>query len=863
MPSDPSTSHGSLLAERYTPLSAVYDEAKAEDGALRPHWQRFFKLLDGLGALELQQRWQKAQHLLHENGVSYNVYSDPMGLDRPWNLSPIPVLIAADEWQRVETTITQRARLLDALLHDLYGPQRTLSEGLLPPELVFENPSFLRACHGMSIPRNLFLPLYGVDLVRFSSGEMAVLEDRTQAPSGAGYALENRIVISSVLPEAFRECNVERLAPFFRAFRDTMQSLSPHNRDNPRIVVLSPGPYNATYFEQAFLANYLGYTLVNGADLTVRDDRVYLKTLGGLQAIDVILRRVNDDYCDPLELRPESVLGVPGLVQAARSGNVAIASPLGTGVLQTHAFFPYLEKVSRMLLGEDLRLPSVRTLWCGDPSALKEAVARFDDIVVRRTYSEGFVQAVFTAEITKAQRATLLDELKARPSRFVVQERVHPSTAPVLSEGHLSPRALTMRAFAVATREGYVVMPGGLSRIASGTPGSEASMQLGAGSKDTWIVSKDPVSVFSLLPPVNRPVDLSRSGSDLPSRVADNLFWLGRYAERAEGVARLTRVVAQRLADLVSDKDLSESHELGLLLSTLHAQTSLNYSGSSMFSAPLTLENATQQAAAAIFDEESAGSLKAVVRATLRAGRLVRDRISSDTWRVLATLDEELVGADPHAGQGTLNWVHDALNRVVLRLAAFNGLVMESMTRGQAWRFLDMGRRLERALSLLTLLRGTLSSISPREGPLLESVLEVADSGMTYRRRYRATLQTAPVVDLLLTDETNPRSVIYQIDALNAHIGTLPIDPGRTRSPQERSVLSLLNALKLAEVERVCAAEPDGGRPLLTAFLIDLATRIPALSDSLSARYLNHASVSRHLRAQESLSSMFTSKERA
>ncbi len=851
MPGDLSTTQRSALAERYAPLPSVFDEAKGENGAVRPHWQRFFSLLDGLGAEGLRQRWQKAQHLLHENGVSYNVYSDPMGLDRPWNLSPIPVLIAAEEWQRVEATVAQRARLLEALLHDLYGPQRTLTEGLIPPELVFENPCFLRACHGMSLPRNLFLPLYGVDLVRFPSGEFAVLEDRTQAPSGAGYALENRIVISSVLPEAFRECNVERLALFFRAFRDTMQSLAPHNRDDPRIVVLSPGPYNATYFEQAFLANYLGYTLVNGGDLTVRDDRVYLKTLGGLQQIDVILRRVNDDFCDPLELRPDSVLGVPGLVQAARSGNVALASPLGTGVLQTHAFFPYLQHVSRLLLDEDLRLPSVRTLWCGDPASLKEAVAHFDDVVVRRTYSEGFVQAIFTAELDKAQRADLLAEVLARPSKFVVQEHVHPSTAPVLTDNALAPRALTMRAFSVATRDGYVVMPGGLSRIASGTPGSEASMQLGAGSKDTWIVSKEPVSPFSLLPPINRQVELSRGGSDLPSRVADNLFWLGRYAERAEGVARLTRVVAQRLADLVSERDLVDSLELTALFGTLSSQTSLNYTGPATFVAPTTLADATQQVSAAVFDAQCAGSLKAVVHATLRAGRLVRDRISTDTWRVLAALDDELLSTDSLQGQNALSALHDTLNRLVLRLAAFNGLVMESMTRGQAWCFLDMGRRLERALGLLTLLRGTLSVTSPREGPLLEAVLEVADSGMTYRRRYRATLQSAPVLDLLLTDETNPRSVIYQLEALAQHIATLPIGQGRMRTPQERSALSLLNDLKLTDVEQICHASADGSRTALAQLLVDLGTRIPALSDALSARYLNHASVSRHLRVQE------------
>lgn len=846
----PSLMRASTLVRDYAPEAGVFDEIKADDGSLRPHWRRFFELLDALGPGELAQRWQKARHLLHENGVSYNVYGDPQGMERPWNLSPIPVLIASEEWQHIEAGLAQRARLLDALLHDLYGPQRMLLEGLLPPELVFENPWFLRACHRMHVPRDRWLPLYGADLVRLANGRFAVLEDRTQSPSGAGYALENRIVISSVLPEAFRECNVERLALFFRALRDTLASLSPHNRDNPRIVLLTPGPYNATYFEQAFLANYLGYTLVNGGDLTVRDDRVYLKTLGGLQPVDVILRRVNDDFCDPLELRPDSMLGVPGLVQAARAGHVAIASPLGTGLLQTHAILPYLPRLCRVLLGEELKLPSVRTYWCGDPEAFAEAKARFDDVVVRRTYPEGFVQAIFTAELDRGARAELLSAIEARPRSYVVQERAHPSTAPMLQDNVLTPRSWVMRCFAVAGRDDYVVMPGGLSRVGSGKPGTEMSMQLGAGSKDTWIVSREPVAHFTLLPPVNHKVAISRGGSDLPSRAADNLFWLGRYAERAEGVARLSRVVASRLSDLVNQSDLDNSAEFVPLMRTLAAQTALNYAAPLLDGNTRSLEAATQQLVAAVFDEQGAGTLKAVVRSTLRAGRLVRDRISADTWRVLAALDDELYG-HPDLTQDALGKLLEVLNRVVLHLVAFSGLVMESMTRGQSFRFLDMGRRLERAMSLVTLLRGSLGERCEREGPLLEAVLEVADSGMTYRRRYFSTLQLSPVVDLLLTDETNPRSVIYQIEAAVSHIEALPNHPEGLRSPQQRIALSLLNDLKLTEVEPLCTPDAHGHYARLSAFLIDLATRIPALSDSLSDRYLNHATVSRHLTLDE------------
>jgi len=847
MLADSKSTRVSPLTAAYAPPLDVHDELKARDGSVRPHWHKFFEQLDALGAEELSRRWEKAKHQLHENGVSYNVYGDPHGVERPWNLSPIPVLLPAHEWENIEAGLAQRARLLDALLHDLYGPQRTLADGSLPPELVFENPSFLRACHSITVPRSCWLPLYGADLVRGNDGTFRVLEDRTQAPSGAGYALENRIVIASALPEAFRDCNVERLAPFFRALRGTLQSLAPHNRDNPRIVLLTPGPDNATYFEQAYLAQYLGYTLVNGGDLTVREDRVYLKTLGGLSPIDVILRRVSDEYCDPLELRPEASLGVPGLVQAVRAGNVAIASPLGTGVLQSPALLPYLGRLSRSLLGEPLLLDSVRTCWCGDADGMREGEAMFHDAVVKQTFQNGYVQPIFTAQLESAARAQLLQQIRAFPRRYVVQERVHGSTTPVLKDGVLEPRGLVTRCFAVAGRDDFVIMPGGLSRIASARPGTEMSMQLGAGSKDTWVLSDGPVSSFSLLPPVNRPVTLSRGGSDLPSRAADDLYWLGRYAERAEGVARLARVLAMRLGELGNQTDLDNSTEFLPLLRALSAQTTLSYVGELYDPPALDLKTVNDLLVASVFDEAGVGTLRAALRSTLRTGRLVRDRISTDTWRVLAALDDEVHTHEDDLGYDSLGTVLEVLNRVVVRLAAFSGLVMESMTRGQAWRFLDMGRRVERAMTLLMLVRGSLTERCDREGPLLESVLEMADSAMTYRRRYLATLQVAPVVDLLLTDETNPRSVIYQLEALTSHIATLPNALDGMRTPQQQITLSVLTDLKLADIDRLCVVDESGERPRLTALLIDLGTQIPTLSDSLSDRYLNHATISRHL----------------
>jgi uncharacterized alpha-E superfamily protein len=622
--------------------------------------------------------------------------------------------------------------------------------------------------------------------------------------------------------------------------------MAPHNRDNPRVVLLTPGPYNATYFEQAYLAQYLGYTLTSGGDLAVRDDRVFLKTLSGLQPVDVILRRVNDNYCDPLELRPDSVLGVPGLVQAVRQGNVALANPLGAGLAQTAALLPYLPRVARQLLDEELKLPSAETYWCGDPAALPLVLDRLEHLVLKPAFPEGFTHPVFVGGLAAAERASLRARVLESPREWVAQEQIAASTTPFLTGESVAPRTLVLRSYATAVRDRYSVMPGALARVAGSTDNPEVSMQVGARSKDTWVLASGPVSPFSMLPPPSHAVELSRGGGDLPSRTADNLYWLGRYAERAEGIARLARVVVARLQDAPGEPSLMAGSELAALFRALAAQTELDAGPAAPIEVGRALPVSEEKLIAALLDAERPGSLGAVGRNVLRVARMVRDRISADTWRVLTALDDELRGSSRALPLGAAAAL---LDRTVLALAAFSGLGMESMTRGQAWRFLDMGRRLERATTLVLLLGSTLTERSDREVPLLEAILDVADSGMTYRRRYLATLQPAPVLDLLLTDETNPRSVIFQLRALVDHLEVLPAPSGGLRSPQVRIAIAALAELQLAEVETLAAADPDGRRPALEELLARLQQQIPALSDSLSSSYLSHAAVSRHLGA--------------
>jgi len=828
----------SALTRGYTPTPGVYDEMMAADGSIRPHWRRFLTGLESLAEAELTRRWDTAQRLIHENGITYNVYGDPRGMARPWELDAVPLLISQEERDFLEAGLIQRATLLNRILADLYGPQRLLTEGKLPAALVLGNPQFLRACHGMEVPDGTYLHIYAADLARAPDGRWWVLNDRAQAPSGAGYALENRIILSRSLPELFRDCRVERLASFFRSFRDALLALP--ERDEPRAVLLTPGPFNETYFEHAYLARYLGFTLVEGADLTVRDDHVFLKTLDGLKPVDLILRRLDSEFCDPLELRADSLVGVAGLVRAVKAGNVVIANALGSGLVENEALMGFLPNLCREILGEDLHIPCIATWWCGQEDARAYVLDNLDSLVINPTFQNRSMlaspdESMIGADMSAKERAALAARMAVRGYDYIGQELVALSTAPVWRDGGLQPAPMALRMYVAAGPNGYVVMPGGLTRVSSSDDARAVSMQRGDGSKDTWVLSSGPVSTFSMLRSGDQAVQLRRSGTALPSRAADNLFWLGRYAERAEGTLRLLRGVATRLAEDVMPGDSWSA--LDRILRMLSEEGNGEHDD-----APHEVDVASmeQQLTRWLYDRQAFFSLRSNLDHLQRTASLVRDRLSLDAWRTLNRFQLDRAWEQPPAVldvAATLELLNDSLRT----LSAFSGMEMENMTRNMGWRVLDLGRRLERAGHTIELIRILLAEGDPEADGRLELILELADSFMTYRSRYFSTPQLAAVLDLLLIDETNPRSVGFQITAIAEHIAALPREDDQPILTGHRRVVTATQAaLRLADFRALCKADEHGRRTDLDELLSRLAADMPLLSDSIASAYFSH-----------------------
>lgn len=834
------------LSGGYRPVEGLFDEFVGADGVVRPAWQSLSETLDAVGEDGLRRRAEQLDRVVREFGVTYNVYREASAGSRDWEMDLVPFLLRSDEWSGLEAALGQRVRLLNEVLADCYGPQRLLERGRLPADLVLGNPKFLPACHRLLPPHHRHLWFYSADLARAPDGTWWVLSDRLDAASGVGYALMNRQLTHRVLPELIRVGHVRRLAPFLDRLRESLEYVAPSGTDDPNPVLLTPGPRNETYFEHAFMARSLGYSLVEGDDLTVRDGRVLLKTISGTLPVHVVLRRLDSEWCDPLELRHDSLLGVAGLVQVVRDGRVSVVNGLGSGLLEGPAFSAFLPALCRQVLGEDLALPSVATWWCGQAAERRYVLENLPFLQLKPAVPGTRRSPVFGPSLSGAECEAWRRRILAEPEAWCAQERVDQATTPAFVDGRLEPRPFLLRVFLVRHHGRYRMMPGGLVRISSGVDGADVSMQSGGISKDAWVLGPEPEPEAERIE-----VAVTRSGAPhvrrgantLPSRVADNLFWLGRYFERAETQTRLLRVIVSSLMD---DPWGDQGRAVVLLFAALASEDELvglrprGRGRGGRASRMINVEAAEGVLRWWKSDASNAEGLPANLAAVLRTAGQVKERLSVDTWQLLSRLDG-LCASLPFRGGALLD---DAtlrdLDEIIVLLSGVSGMSTENMSRGHGWTFLDLGRRVERSLSLCNLLHATLRrrSSATQAEPLLHMLLWCADSLLTYRRRYLTALHPAPVLDLLVGDAGNPRSLAFQARRIEEHVASLPDPRGEAlANPIERVARRLSSHVGLFDVDVVESTLRGSRRIRLEEFLDAAAGELARMSNLLGAHY--------------------------
>ncbi|OYT88817.1 MAG: A circularly permuted ATPgrasp family protein [Burkholderiales bacterium PBB3] len=812
-------------------------------------WREFFASLETDGQGSLGQRAASLARQIRDNGVTYNVYADEGGPQRPWSLDLFPLIISAQSWSQIEVGVQQRMRLLEGVMADVYGEQQLLSHGLLPPALVHGHPGYLRPMHGVKPVGGVHLHIAAFDMARGPDGNWWVVSQRTQAPSGLGYLLENRLAVSRLFPQAFESLQVQRLAGTYRALMDSMKRSSPAGQD-AHIALLTPGPYNETYFEHAYLARYLGVTLVEGSDLTVRDQHLYLKTLRGLVPVHGLLKRLDDQFLDPLELRADSALGVPGLLQAIRAGHVMVANAPGSAFLESPALLGFLPALCRHLLGEDLKLPALPTWWCGERSAMEEVLPQLQDCAIKPTYPGSAHHGNFDAVLCRNLSDSALDEWAGRIVRqsedHTIQaylplsqmptwqppEAVASADAPV-GRGKISPKSVILRVFAVSDgAQSWRVLPGGLARVA-GASANIASMQHGGSSADVWVMTQGSVDTTTLLRPPLTASALAQRKRLVTSRAAENLFWLGRYTERAENSVRLARLTLECLH--------GEDQNCAPLMDWLGRMAVAN---------TLVLPGVPSPAQARrVFERSLISSLGGTDQATsvgynLRAMRLagssVRERLSQEHWNVMQRAEQSFADRCAHTvAQGDYSWLEslDTLRAISDRLAAITGAQTDRMTRDDGWRLLSLGRHIERLRFLSTALLLGFDSESVHEDGGFEAMISLFDSEITFHAQYQQSHDLAALLDLLVLDRDNPRALAWVAHTLRGRLARLA-----GAAPDQLSLMSAnVPNPGLWQLEPLCEPGSDAQFANLRQLLLDCGQAANNVSEDISTTYFTHA----------------------
>lgn len=833
-----STTLNSLTAG-YLTDQTVLDECFLKNDQAKESWKRLLTNIETLGTAELKNRQQELLKILQENGVTYNVYGDSNGLNRPWLLDAVPLVISAAEWRGVERGMKQRAHVLNKILEDLYGERVLLKKGIIPPELIYSHPGFLRPCDKIKLPGENQLTLYSADLSRGPDGKVWIIKDRAQAPSGMGYALENRSALSRVIPELFQQHQVSKLGSFFSSMMQALIQIAPQGKEHPRIVLLTPGPRNETYFEHAFLASYLGITLVQGEDLIMRNSFVWIKTVEGLEKVDVILRRVDDTFCDPLELREDSQLGIPGLLQAVRKGNVAVANPLGSSVLENTGLMAFLHGAFRYFLNEDPLIPMIATWWCGQKKEMDYVIANIDTLVIKDIERVSGFKTVMGSRLSKAQKEELIRKIKFQPFRYVGQEEVEFSTSPVFTKEKLEPRFTVLRSYLVANKGGYEMMRGGLTRCSPQKGSFLVSNQDGGISKDTWVEAAFTKVNSSLA--VHQTPDMKRKAV-LPSRAAENLFWVGRYTQRVIRTSRFVRIVLRTLTQKSYIYGSNDSESLKVLLTTATHLTD-TYPGF-VEDAEENLNNPWPEIHELICNPERAGSILFTLSNLLKSMYAARDRWTVDSWRIIDEIENvkrRIAVLEPDG----IRHAFSLLDQLTGGLLSFSEMTRQSMYRSDGRIMYRMGQLIEEILMELAQYKSILTNDYEEsvEFQLLEALLLSNQNLSSYRSVYRTSLDVTPTIDLLFLNSQNPTSLFSQLEGLLKYSRSLAQkETGTNDNEISRLVFECYSQVRLMNIETLIVTDEETGhRKAFDEFCTTLQKQILNLAAKLSATYFSHS----------------------
>jgi uncharacterized circularly permuted ATP-grasp superfamily protein/uncharacterized alpha-E superfamily protein len=831
-----------------------YDEFVDAAGSVRPAWQELAECVGERGRGGLDQLRAIVRSSVDNDGITYIqvdrhgdavTNGDGTAEPGPWHLDALPLLLSSADWDTLESGLVQRSRLLDAVLTDLYGPRRAVTSGVLPPQLLFAHPGYVRAARGIDVPGRHQLFLHGCDISRAADGSFRVNADWAQAPSGAGYALADRRVVAHAIPDLYERIGPRPTSPWAQALRLALIDAAPESAEEPVVVVLSPGIHSETAFDQAYLASVLGFPLVESADLVVRDGKLWMRSMGTLKRVDVVLRRVDAEYADPLDLRADSRLGVVGLVEVLRRGAVTVVNTLGSGILESPGLLRFLPELAERLLGETPLLQTTPVYWGGSNAERSHLLTNLSSLLIKPvTGGEPIVGPGLSAK----QRESLAACIEATPWQWVGQELPQFSSAPSdYYPGGLSSASVGMRLFTVSQRSGYAPMIGGLGYLLA--PGNAAYRLNTVAAKDIWVRTPTRVTVERIPSAVEMPAMTPSPTRAVSSpRVLSDLFWMGRYAERAENMARLLTVTRERYHEYRYRREMDGSECVPVLLTALGHITGTDTGVGGDYAEMVATAQTTLWSLTA--DRHRSGSLAQSVERLGSAARAVRDQMSNDTWMVLAAVERALLNApdSPPDSQTEGDAFLSSTNNLTLAgMLALSGVAAESMVQDVGWTMMDIGRRIERGLALTALLRATLTTVrsAGAEQTITESALVACESSVIYRRRMLGKVSVAAVADLVLFDTENPRSLVYQLERLRANLKALPGSSGSSRP--ERLVDEIATRLRRLDPVGLEAVTPDGARAELADLLDGMHRDLRQLSGVITATHLSLPGGMQHL----------------